>query len=351
LCSRVRERERATQAIAAWRVRPMKRGTVIRTIGFVVSMICLGYFAIKAAEAWEISGIRLTPAAVVERLATASIPLLLTYATSALAWVAVMRGLGVRVSPTTGAGIYLAAQFAKYLPGNVGHLVGRVVLSLRHGYPGATVAFSMMVELALLIVGAVLLSLPLLDSAWEKYSAVRLLVLVFGAGALVAGVLLLAARNVTGLRSYAPAWVADLWRAVGRAPTLPWLMLAASLLAFGIVLSGLSLLLLEGSAAQPRLSDVAGVVSVFSLAWVAGLLTPGAPAGLGVREAILIEGLSPLMGASEAASCAVLFRLLTTLTDATAFAAGLALLKLAGPPIARPAHDAQRITVLDRGRG
>jgi uncharacterized membrane protein YbhN (UPF0104 family) len=70
-------------------------------------------------------------------------------------------------------------------------------------------------------------------------------------------------------------------------------------------------------------------VSLYSVAWIAGVLTPGLPAGLGVREAILVQGLSPLLGATEALGSALLFRLLTTLADAIVFGIGMLMLRLA----------------------
>ena len=56
---------------------------------------------------------------------------------------------------------------------------------------------------------------------------------------------------------------------------------------------------------------------------IMNVLTPGAPAGLGVREAVLVEGLAPLMGASDAAGGALLVRLLTTPPGPAPVATGL----------------------------
>ncbi len=66
------------------------------------------------------------------------------------------------------------------------------------------------------------------------------------------------------------------------------------------------------------------VVGVFALAWVAGFVTPGAPAGLGVRDAIMVAGLSPVYGAGTALGVTVIMRLATSAGDALAFLAGMA---------------------------
>ncbi|QSX36832.1 lysylphosphatidylglycerol synthase domain-containing protein [Shewanella sedimentimangrovi] len=61
----------------------------------------------------------------------------------------------------------------------------------------------------------------------------------------------------------------------------------------------------------------------FALAWVAGFVTPGAPAGLGIRETIMVTLLEPAYGPGAALSLALLLRLITSLGDALAFLAGL----------------------------
>jgi hypothetical protein len=66
------------------------------------------------------------------------------------------------------------------------------------------------------------------------------------------------------------------------------------------------------------------VTGVFALAWVAGFVTPGAPAGFGVREAILITLLKPVYGAGVALGVTIALRIVTMIGDGIAF--GLTLL-------------------------
>jgi len=52
---------------------------------------------------------------------------------------------------------------------------------------------------------------------------------------------------------------------------------------------------------------------------------PGAPAGLGLREAVLMLGLSPVLGEPEALALALVYRLLTVAADAVLAGIGFAL--------------------------
>jgi hypothetical protein len=62
---------------------------------------------------------------------------------------------------------------------------------------------------------------------------------------------------------------------------------------------------------------------LFAVAWLAGYVVPGAPGGLGVREAMMVLLLSPILGAGTAVGLGVTLRVTTTVGDAVAFLIGL----------------------------
>ena len=51
------------------------------------------------------------------------------------------------------------------------------------------------------------------------------------------------------------------------------------------------------------------------MAWFAGFIIPGAPGGIGVREAIIILFLTPIIGEAESIVAAVGLRFVTLLGD------------------------------------
>jgi len=83
-------------------------------------------------------------------------------------------------------------------------------------------------------------------------------------------------------------------------------------------------LLAEHVFAIPN-ADVLLLTGVFAAAWVIGFVSPGAPAGLGVRELVLILALTPLYGKEVSIGLAGIVRLLTTVGDGVFFLAGLSL--------------------------
>ena len=71
---------------------------------------------------------------------------------------------------------------------------------------------------------------------------------------------------------------------------------------------------------------------VYALAWLVGTLTPGAPAGAGVREGMLVVLLSPTMGEGGAGALAIMLRLVTTIGELLAWGVGMLIRAKAGAP-------------------
>jgi uncharacterized membrane protein YbhN (UPF0104 family) len=81
---------------------------------------------------------------------------------------------------------------------------------------------------------------------------------------------------------------------------------------------------LSGQSARPALWTIAS--GAYVVAWLAGLVTPGAPAGVGVREMVLIFLLGHAIPETELLPAVVVSRLVTVAGDVLFFAAA-ALLK------------------------
>ena len=198
----------------------------------------------------------------------------------------------------------------KYIPGNVAHLGMRTLLGTRLGMPPRMLVRATGVDVAAQAAPAlVLLPLAVLPTAPAWFST---------AAILVAGGLILHRLDRSGqLRR------AALWHGMGL------LGQATAMALLGAVLSG--------SGPAPIM------VLWWSAAWVVGFLTPGAPGGLGTREAALIGIAAGLHGMpiEQATAWAAATRLATLVADLLV-AAGTALLPLrsavAGlsPPAADP---------------
>ena len=60
---------------------------------------------------------------------------------------------------------------------------------------------------------------------------------------------------------------------------------------------------------------IALIITSFAFAWIAGYITPGSPAGIGVREALIVFSLSRFLGEAESLYIAFVLRIVTLLGD------------------------------------
>jgi uncharacterized membrane protein YbhN (UPF0104 family) len=199
---------------------------------------------------------------------------------------------------------FTVSQVGRYLPGNVAHLLGRA-LFLRGGQlSDRDLARATFTEIsttpagALLVLAAIAPAVPR-DVLGPWPEAVRL--------ALLAGPIM----------ALAGWWL--LRRGLGGLPPVsdllgPILLAAASM----AVLGGMFAAVMALVAPVPPLTVMAAAL----VAWLAGYATPGAPGGLGTREAVLLLTLGPVSDAASLLLATVLFRLTTTAGELACFAAG-----------------------------
>jgi hypothetical protein len=209
------------------------------------------------------------------------------------------------------------AQIGKYLPGNVFQYLGRVALGSRRGVPGTALTFALGTETVLTI--AVALAITAVGALADPSTGVggleALKTLAYWALATLA---ILAAVSL-GVMCFSPS--IRLWLRERRAYFQPRPVLTAAGLYVLVFVS-------VGVVLELLVRGVLGITSPwhwpqftwrFALIWVLGLVTIGAPAGLGVREALMLIWFSPVLGESVAIGLAALLRLVTTLADVALF--------------------------------
>jgi glycosyltransferase 2 family protein len=213
----------------------------------------------------------------------------------AMAWGRVLAFVGIDVSRCWAVRAYGLSQIAKYVPGNVFHLAGRQALGMAAGLPSAALLKSLIWELGLIAATGCLfglLVLPLLAAGWPI-------------GASLLAFAIAAALMVT---------LANRWLAPSVGAALLWHI--AFLLVSGAVFVGAMAI----SAQSPwSLGLVMTVAGAYVVAWLIGLVTPGAPAGVGVRELALLYMLGSQFAQADLLIAVVLARFVTVTGDLAYF--------------------------------
>ncbi|WP_306145663.1 hypothetical protein [Roseibium sp. MMSF_3412] len=200
---------------------------------------------------------------------------------------------------------FCITQVAKYLPGNVAHLIGRGLYLRGNTVSDGEIVKATLLELAVIPLGAAVTIvclgslgffsdlLPWIpDMAWYGSA------LFLFCAAAFALVLPARAPGISGRQ------IAKVFPSVGLAAIF-MLCLGGTFAAVFNLLSEAPVAILAG----------AGII-----AWLVGYLTPGAPGGIGTREATLIALLSFLNQEDTVLIATALFRVVTTLGDVLLFA-------------------------------
>lgn len=250
---------------------------------------------------------RLSIAAVVESFVLGMIGL----GGTALAWRALLAGFGATLPVRSALRVFFIGQLGKYLPGSVWPVVAQMEMSRDLGVGRTQAGAASLVTLALAAPAAVLtsaLTLPFVSAAALSHYWPVLLVLPVSAALLHPPVL-------NRLLNFAlrVARRGELPQPVPRTP----LLLALAWMVFSYVAFGASVWTLAhdlgatGSVARQLLVSIGG----FGLAWAAGFLVVFVPAGAGIREAVLVLTLSPVLPSGPATLLALVSRLVFTAGD------------------------------------
>lgn len=286
--------------------------------GLLFVILSLGFVAerIWASEIWH------TDSATLRSLTLVIMGCALIYALSGFLLATGWRGLILRLyqgrfSWHSGIAVYARSQIAKYMPGNLFHIVGRHAYGLKLGLGHQPQVVAAFLEVMLTILAAATLvvlgwSLHTLENADSHHP-----------------VLLIALAAIGLLLS---AWMAKTWlpripylrmsKEGGKGTIIPWrgFWQAYSLyLIFFLVSAAILWILVTVISGSPWSANPGNAwltfIPITALAWLLGFITPGASAGIGVREAVLIMLLTSLVGDRDATLAAVGFRLVTVIGD------------------------------------
>jgi uncharacterized membrane protein YbhN (UPF0104 family) len=278
-------------------------GRLKRHLKPLLNLVALVFVVLAARDLftrWEGSHVELAPALAV----LACVPLLASCVVQGFAWIALVEHMASQRVPRGPAlALYLKSQLARYTPGKVGlplvRMEGAPRLSLAPKLVGISVLIEMLSWTATgAVVGFGLLAVTAPENGLGGLFG-RFSLPLLGLSLVVAGLLLFVdrARYPQKLRNaLAPG---------GAGPLVPLAVPLIQLVYWALVaLHGYLMSLALGadpSAALPA-------PGFYVIASVAGFVVLAAPAGLGVREAVLLTGLSPSMGAAGALGAAVISR-------------------------------------------
>jgi uncharacterized membrane protein YbhN (UPF0104 family) len=265
---------------------------------FAVTVICLAIY--ELADQWtEVRGRLETLDIHWGAIFLASFVVLVVYALLIEAWRRTLAAWDTALGWRTAARIWFASSLGKYIPGYIWSLTALGVMAKKRGASAVAAAGSSIIVNVLTLASGLAVVL-LCGSRLISHPIVAVLVLLVAlVGVALAPILLPKlveiACKVTGKEIPIPnisarvIWLVLLWTGIA------WV-------GYGLAFWGFSYAMLgsENTAGSALL-----YIAVYTGGYILGLLTPIAPAGVGVREGVIIEGL-PLFGVTSHADALIL---------------------------------------------
>jgi|GEM_PF-209858 len=284
-----------------------RTGRLLRlTIGAAVAVACLYFLGDRLARDWHKipwHEIRLN----IPVLVSAFLVMFVWMLVYGLTWKVLLAGLDEHISLFNSVSVLAVSQVGKYIPGKLWFTVGRMYLAKKHGVSEAKTAVSTAMEIALSLLGAVVLFglavalVPRGVVPTQVYLA--FLLIPFCVVAVYPPIL----NRVTGFilrRLHQPVFEIRM--------TFLRLLGILGLYVLMWVIQGLGCYMLIRAFYPIELSRLPMVAGAFALSWILGFIVLISPAGLGVREGIFTFALRLVMPEPVAIIAALLSRVWIT---------------------------------------
>lgn len=238
------------------------------------------------------------------------------------AWKLLLQWFGEkRINFKESVRIYSRSQILKYIPGNIFYLPGRHLLGRQIGLDHGTLVGAATFE----IIGIVsassffsILGILFIQGNKPQFSLLfALIVLILTLATPLIAKYLFSRWNI--FQKFSVFQAVNL----GNYPRLIaiWLVYICFFIITGIAL----LLTITAINGVENVVPLPVAFSIYATSWFLGFVTPGAPAGVGVRDGIIILTLSSFIGETNSIVVSIIMRVITTLGDVVFYFLGIML--------------------------
>ena len=225
-------------------------------------------------------------------------------------WRWTLSELGLRRPWAETTRIWALSQIARYLPGGVWDVAGRLVMASRAGYSRATVSASILLEMVLQTISAIIVFLVSL-LFWQDATVAH--VALWAIPLIPIGLIALHPRFLNAILGQAARFMKVDFQPLPLRYASVFVLLLLHLLTRVLIGTGFYLFAL---AVHPwNLVGWPIAIGIFSAAWVVGFVVVFAPMGLGVREGVMTLLLAPYLPVAPATVVAIGFRIWIALRD------------------------------------
>ncbi|MEC4985675.1 MAG: lysylphosphatidylglycerol synthase domain-containing protein [Oscillatoria sp. PMC 1076.18] len=231
-------------------------------------------------------------------------------------WFSILKEFKQTVTSQWAIIVFLKTNIAKYLPGNIWHFSGRILAATAANIPFSVATVSVIIEPLLMAAAALLIALLTVNSENWLLQLTSLVVIFAIIHPRVLNPLI---KKVSKSKLKKTATIIQK-KDVFQIDNYPVRPLIGELIF--VLLRSIGFLLTVVALTTINPSKIILLLSAFSLAWLLGLVVPGAPGGMGVFEATALALLREDFSTGTILGAVALYRLISILAEASG--AGLA---------------------------
>ena len=222
-----------------------------------------------------------------------------------------------KVNYLKSARVYSKANIGKYIPGNVMHFVERNLFLKCQSLSQMDIAVSTIIEIAgqvfVAIIISVVLSFNELKSVITNYISKEYLIVVILLTVVLLIVLVLLYKKNDKIQLVIKRLLNKKFLLV---LLKVFIIYGVVFILNGFLMVGVFRFIL---CTELSIQQIMMIVSFFILAWLIGFVVPGAPGGLGVREAVILFLLGGVLKRDIVLLAAMIYRLMSILGDVLAY--------------------------------
>jgi glycosyltransferase 2 family protein len=298
---------------------------IIKISGYILTVVVLVYVGYICYKNWESISLQ----ASLSRNWYLIIPSIFLYLVTSyllpLGWKQALQAFGARVTFYDSTTIYGKSQILRYVPGNIFHFVGRSLLSKKYGFANGIVLNGIFTEITAQVFASAIIglcSMTFLSMKNIGFLNINYYIALFSFLFFLIAIFIILYKFSKPFRE----WILKN-KLIVPLSTLKTKVIVLNLLmvfiaySFYCLLNGFNLWVLANNLLGISINVIALIIGAQAVAWIIGFITPGAPGGLGIREAVLIFILTPNLGEARAIVLALIYRIATIIGDVLFFIA------------------------------
>ncbi len=237
---------------------------------------------------------------------------------AAYMWLILLRGGGVFLNLRKAYTIMGKSQIAKYIPGNFFHYLSQFTLGSRAGIPTEAMLLSMGVHTAIIVLTPATIALTglLFDKRTLLWLIDEIGIKTFNTYLTIIFISIIILAIILLSLPQPRVWLRQRLAYLHPARIITSVFFILIVYAgFGVIITLLLKTLWQVDTHIQWYQFSWG----FALAWVLGFVVPGAPGGIGIREAVFVGLYSQVLGEGLVIGLAIVLRIVTSLGDLLSF--------------------------------